>query len=107
MTELCSRSGTSVRTFLPRPDKLLTWCLDQHFDQETLEHPELIDSVACDIKQQEDTLVDSISSERLCLKAKEDATKKGFADACEKLEKWKLLVETWCVQTLKPPITKP
>jgi hypothetical protein len=101
MAELCSRSGTNVRIPLPRPDKLLSWCLEQHFDHDALENPKLIDDVAGEIKQQEDSLKHSLSSEQVSLKLKEESSKRGFADACEKLEKWKQLVETWCVCTIQ------
>lgn len=100
MSELCSRCGTSERGVLSRPQELLYWCLDQHFDQNFLDDANFLDTVAIDIKQQEEALKDNLLDAGKSLKMKEDSEKQVLAEIFEKFEGWKQLVETWWVHHL-------
>ena len=95
ISELCSRCGTSERGVLPRPQELLYWCLDQHFDQNFLDDAHFLDTIAFDIKQQEEALKDNLIDADKSLKMKEDSEKQVLAEVFEKFEGWKQLVETW------------
>ena len=100
MSELCSRCGTSERGVMSRPQELLYWCLDQHFDQNFLDDAHFLDTVAIDIKQQEEALKDNLLDAGKSLKMKEDSEKQVLAEIFEKFEGWKQLVETWWVHHL-------
>jgi hypothetical protein len=100
VTELCKRCGTSVKSTLPKPQELLNWCLDQHFDHQYLDSPGILEAIAFDIKRQEDALKDDLHNEGNSAKIKQDSDSKLLSEILDKFEKWKQIVETWCVNVL-------
>jgi frataxin-like iron-binding protein CyaY len=97
MSELCGRSGTRAGTALPKPEELLSWCLEQHFDVKDIDVSSLLDVIADDIKLQEEVLKAEMNDKGKFIKSKEDAEKRLFLDMSEKLQKWKQIVDTWLV----------
>jgi hypothetical protein len=94
-SELCSRCGTSERMSLPTSEELLSWCLDQHFDQRFLSNSRLLDDIAEDIRQQEQLLHCVLHDAGKSSKMKEDAQLRMLDETSEKFEKWKQIVDTW------------
>lgn len=94
-SELCSRCGTSERVSLPTSEELLSWCLEQHFDQPFLSNSRLLDDIADDIQQQEQLLHFALHDAGKTSKMKEDAQWRTLDETSEKFEKWKQIVDTW------------
>jgi hypothetical protein len=98
--ELCGRIGTSVRKALPRSQELLSWCLEQHFDQKYLSDSGMLEKIACDIQRQEQDLKTILHGQVNTSKMREDSQRQVLNDIQEKFAKWMQIVETWCEQTV-------
>ncbi len=94
-SELCSRCGTSERMSLPASEELLSWCLEQHFDQQFLSNSRLLDDIADDIQQQEQLLHFALHDAGKTSKMKEDAQWRMLDESRERFEKWRQIVDTW------------